>query len=105
MWPFCQRLWTRQEKNRIKKLIVEFSKFLQENDELISYARSLLDPPSSGLYNFTKISGSGEEGQDGKLMGQYGQLGKVVQLFNGKKNGFFIECGALDGMFNKSLSN
>ena len=30
-------------------------------------------------------------------MGQYGQLGKVVQLFNGKKNGFFIECGALDG--------
>ena len=33
-------------------------------------------------------------------MGQYGQLGKVVQLFNGKKNGFFIECGALDGGFN-----
>ena len=30
-------------------------------------------------------------------MGQYGQLGKVVQLFSGKKNGFFIECGALDG--------
>ena len=36
-------------------------------------------------------------------MGQYGQLGKVVQLFNGKKNGFFIECGALDGRFNNSL--
>ena len=35
-------------------------------------------------------------------MGQYGQLGKVVQLFNGKKNGFFIECGALDGGFNNS---
>ena len=68
----------------------------QENDELISYARSLLDPPSSSSYNFTKISGSGE-GQDRQLMGQYGQLGKVVQLFNGKKNGFFIECGALDG--------
>ena len=30
-------------------------------------------------------------------MGQYGQLGKIVELFNGKKNGFFIECGALDG--------
>ena len=39
------------------------------------------------------------EGQDGKLMGQYGELGKVVRLFNGKKNGFFIECGALDGGF------
>ena len=35
-------------------------------------------------------------------MGQYGQLGKVVQLFNGKKNGFFIECGALDGEFNNN---
>ena len=32
-------------------------------------------------------------------MGQYGELGKVVELFNGKKNGFFIECGALDGGF------
>ena len=103
MWPFCQRLWTRKEKNRF--FFVDLRIFLQENNELISYARTLLDPPSSGLYNFTKISGSGEEGQDGKLMGQYGQLGKVVQLFNGKKNGFFIECGALDGMFNKSLSN
>ena len=70
----------------------------QENDKLISYARSLLDPPSSSEYNFTKISGSGE-GQDRQLMGQYGQLGKVVQLFNGKKKGFFIECGALDGEF------
>ena len=30
-------------------------------------------------------------------MGQYGQLGKVVDLFNGKKNGFFIEAGALNG--------
>ena len=70
----------------------------QENDKLISYARGLLDPPSTSDYNFTKISGEGE-GQDGLLMGQYGQLGKVVQLFDGKKNGFFIECGALDGGF------
>ena len=30
-------------------------------------------------------------------MGQYGQLGKIVELFNGKKNRFFVECGALDG--------
>ena len=71
-------------------------KYSQGNEELISYARSLLDPPSSSGYNFTKISGDGE-GQDGLLMGQYGQLGKVVDLFNGKKKGFFIECGALDG--------
>ena len=64
----------------------------------MSYARSLLDPPSSRGYNFTKISGKGE-GQDKPLMGQYGQLGKVVDLFKGKKNGFFIEAGALDGGF------
>ena len=41
-------------------------------------------------------------------MGQYGQLGKIVELFNGKKNGFFIECGALDGenpnIFEPSIS-
>ena len=60
------------------------------------YARILLDPPPSSGYNFTKISGTGE-GQDSLLMGQYGQLGKVVDLFNGKKKGFFIEAGALDG--------
>ena len=30
-------------------------------------------------------------------MGQHGQLGKVVDLFDGKKKGFFIEAGALDG--------
>ena len=65
---------------------------------MISYAHSLLDPPSSSGYNFTNISGVGER-QDGLLMGQYGQLGKVVDLFNGKKKGFFIECGALDGGF------
>ena len=46
------------------------------------------------------ISGEGEgQDQDSLLMGQYGQLGKVVDLFNGKKNGFFIESGALDGGF------
>ena len=46
------------------------------------------------------ISGEGEgQDQDSLLMGQYGQLGKVVDLFNGKKNGFFIEAGALDGGF------
>ena len=38
-------------------------------------------------------------------MGQYGQLGKVVQLFNGKKNGFFIECGALDGRLFEQLTS
>ena len=38
-------------------------------------------------------------GQDHLLMGQDLQLGKIVELFNGKKNGFFIECGALDGGF------
>ena len=35
-------------------------------------------------------------------MGQYGQLGKVVDLFKGKKKGFFIEAGACDG---ESISN
>ena len=74
------------------------AKSLQENEKLISFARSVLDPPSSSSYNFTNITGTGE-GQDHLLMGQYGQLGRVVELFNGKKNGFFIECGALDGGF------
>ena len=65
----------------------------------VLYARILLDPPPSSGYNFTKISGTGE-GQDSLLMGQYGQLGKVVDLFKGKKKGFFIEAGALDGGLN-----
>ena len=43
--------------------------------------------------------------QEIQLMGQYGELGKVVELFNGKKNGFFIECGALDGGFYSSSSS
>ena len=38
------------------------------------------------------ISGEGEgQDQDSLLMGQYGQLGKVVDLFNGKKNGFLAD--------------
>jgi len=74
---------------------------LSEAIDQVSYARILLDPPASSGYNFTKISGTGE-GQDSLLMGQYGQLGKVVDLFNGKKKGFFIEAGALDG---ERLSN
>ena len=69
----------------------------QDNVSLISYVRSILDPPpSSNGYNFTNIAGTGE-GQESLLMGQHGQLGKVVDLFDGKKKGFFIEAGALDG--------
>ena len=89
MRTFCQRLLTRLEK--IETCLVKYSQ--------VSYARILLDPPPSSGYNFTKISGSGE-GQDSLLMGQYGQLGKVVDLFDGKKKGFFIEAGALDGGLN-----
>ena len=79
--------------DQVRKIGTCFVKYLQ-----VSYARILLDPPPSSGYNFTKISGTGE-GQDSLLMGQYGQLGKVVDLFNGKKKGFFIEAGALDGRF------
>ena len=86
MKTFCRRLFTRLEK--IGTCLVKISQ--------VSCARILLDPPASSGYNFTKISGIGE-GQDSLLMGQYGQLGKVVDLFNGKKKGFFIEAGALDG--------
>ena len=32
-------------------------------------------------------------------MGQDNEMGRIVELFNGKKNGFFIECGAVDGRF------
>ena len=32
-------------------------------------------------------------------MGLDGVMGRIVELFNGKKNGFFIECGAVDGQF------
>ena len=32
-------------------------------------------------------------------MGHNGVMGRIVELFNGKKNGFFIECGAVDGGF------
>ena len=74
MRTFCQRLLTRLEK--IGTCLVKYSQ--------VSYARMLLDPPPSSGYNFTKISGTGE-GQDSLLMGQYGQLGKVVDLFNGNK--------------------
>ena len=32
-------------------------------------------------------------------MGLGGVMGRIVELLNGKKNGFFIECGAFDGRF------
>jgi len=73
----------------------------QENAGLISYTRRLIDRPSSSGYNFSHISGTGE-GPDQLLMGQDHEMGRIVELFNGKKNGFFIECGALDG---ERLSN
>ena len=95
MGTFYQRLLTRWEN--IGTCFVKYSQVL--------YARILLDPPPSSGYNFTKISGSGE-GQDSLLMGQYGQLGKVVDLFDGKKKGFFIEAGALDvGFDNMTMTS
>ena len=75
-----------------------FKRSSQENAGLISYTRRLIDRPSSSGYNFSHISGTGE-GPDQLLMGQDHEMGKIVELFNGKKNGFFIECGALDGAF------
>ena len=75
-----------------------FKRSSQENAGLISYTRRLIDQPSSSGYNFSHISGTGE-GPDQLLMGQDGEMGRIVELFNGKKNGFFIECGALDGGF------
>ena len=32
-------------------------------------------------------------------MGLDGIMGRIVELLNGKMNGFFIECGAVDGAF------
>ena len=32
-------------------------------------------------------------------MGLGAEMGRIVELLNGKKNGFFIECGAFDGRF------
>ena len=70
-------------------------------------------------YNFSHINNENPLANSKPLLGQYGQLGRVANLFKvwsnvsfshslsshflqGKRDGFFLECGALDGEY---LSN
>ena len=69
-------------------------------------------------YNFNNIDNDNPAANQQPLLGQWGQLGQVADLFKvqklsiqickqnirtqGKKDGFFMECGALDG---EHLSN
>jgi len=64
----------------------------------------LIDPPAGKAtsYNFSHINNENPLVDSKPLLGQYGQLGLVADLFKGKQNGFFLECGALDGEY---LSN
>merc|ERR1719458_2230220 len=63
-----------------------------------------MNPPAdrSTRYNFSKIDNDNPAANQKPLLGQWGQLGMVADLFKGKKDGFFMECGALDG---EHLSN
>ena len=71
----------------------------QDSSLVVDHLKTLLEPPSTSTYNFTGIQ---DKAPRRLLLGQYGQLGKVADLFQGKRDGFFIESGALDG---EKLSN
>ena len=68
--------------------------FLQDSSEVVEHLKTLLEPPSTATYNFTGIQ---DREPRRLLLGQYGQLAKVADLFKGKRDGFFIESGALNG--------
>lgn len=72
--------------------------------EDFSDVAQLIDPPAGKTtrYNFTHINNANPLSNSKPLLGQYGQLGQVADLFKGKQDGFFLECGALDGEY---LSN
>ena len=71
----------------------------QDSSEVVEHLETLLEPPSTSAYNFSGIQGLEPRRL---LLGQYGQLARVADLFKGKKGGFFIESGALNG---EKLSN
>jgi len=70
----------------------------------LDIAKRLMNPPAkkSTRYNFSTIDNDNPAANQKPLLGQWGQLGMVADLFKGKKDGFFMECGALDG---EQLSN
>ena len=66
-------------------------------------------------YNFSQIDNNNPLANRKPLLGQWGEQGRVAEMFKvmknshgicktfqGKRDGFFIECGALDG---ESISN
>ena len=62
---------------------------LNQNDpKLINKIKELIDPPSEKDYNFVKKP---------DLTGQFGQALEIEKLFEGRRNGFFIEAGAFNG--------
>ena len=72
---------------------------MQGDQELISKIRGQYiryPPPASLLLNLTHTPTKEELG------GQFGQARKLEELLQGKKGGFFIEAGAVDG---QTLSN
>lgn len=66
----------------------DFKIVQQDNVHLINTIRRLIDPPSKLAYNLSEPNR-----QDFSL----GQSFLVDRIFKQKKNGFFIECGAMDG--------
>lgn len=67
-------------------------------------AARLINPPAnkSTRYNFSQIDNNNPLANRKPLLGQWGEQGRVAEMFKGKRDGFFIECGALDG---ESISN
>ena len=57
----------------------------QDDPRVIDAVKSRLIPPSDKSYNFSK--------QHVDLKGQFNQAEIVAKLFDGKKDGFFIEAG------------
>ncbi|CAL4168230.1 unnamed protein product, partial [Meganyctiphanes norvegica] len=66
----------------------------QDDPQLINYIRQKIHPPSKKPYNLAK-----PQIQD---QTQFGQPTVIRQILGEMRNGFFVECGALDGEY---LSN
>ena len=89
-----------KHQSKIKpEVILQTLKFMvqevdEEDPKLIEFVKSLIYSPSTKPLNLSN--------PNRKDFSQFGEAAFVDQLYGGKKNGFLIEAGALDG---EQLSN